>query len=161
MQRWSPWSTPGVINVSGSTSIPTTFATTATTGPAATPHLSRPCPRNSKATETAGRVPLPRSGPYPGQRLPISATQRICAGQSYADGVPPADEEPPGVVLAEETGLLLKAWERAPELGKLPARRPSLTAIRSEAKCFLTPSSSHRHPRPDQLVRNISGPACA
>jgi hypothetical protein len=92
--------------------------------------------------------------------------------RSTCDRVPPADEEPPGVVLAEEAGLLLK-----PEVGclerSLRSRQPELSIPNLRAASFFLslpqqrrrcgrPStrSSHRLALSHVHLGNLSGLHC-
>lgn len=69
-------------------------------------------------------------------------------------GALPADEEPPGVVLAEEAGLLLDAREKAPDLGFHPSGAFHSARSRPRPACVLTPISS----RCCTLPTSASGP---
>ena len=77
---------------------------------------------------------------------------------SGAERVPPADEEPACVVLAEEARLLLEARGKAPDLGFHPSGALRATRSRPGPTCVLTPNSSHDCTPPDQCFRTSHGP---
>jgi hypothetical protein len=72
-----------------------------------------------------------------------------------------ASAAPTGELLTEEAGLLLEANERVPDLGKLPSGTLHSHHSDSKAKFFPTPTSPHRHPTADQLVRGTWMPSPA
>jgi hypothetical protein len=82
----------------------------------------------------------------------------MCTGQQRVARVPPADEEPPGVVLAEETGLLLKTRKKAPDLDFHASGAFRSADSRPGPVCVLTHNFSRGCPVPDQHLRTSHGP---
>lgn len=97
-----------------------------------------------------------RSGPFPGRRLQRAIQGTFYAGQRRVTAAPPADEEPPRVVLTEEAGLLLDA--KGGPLTREDARQVPFSAHQGQSRVADRAASRSESPAAGRAARPRQGP---